>query len=89
MATLADTQAIAVATGRKPATIRSWAHRGLLARHGTGPHKRALYDIGEAQELAARLDAVGNTLTMCNTEAPARAVSPSSLPQPLSPRKRS
>jgi hypothetical protein len=53
---LADTQAIALLTGRAPATVRSWAHRGLLARRGTGPRGRALYDVGEAERLAARLD---------------------------------
>jgi len=35
MAALADTQAIAVLVARPPATIRSWAHRGQLTRHGT------------------------------------------------------
>jgi hypothetical protein len=54
--TLADTQAIAVFAGRKPATIRSWAHRGLLTRRGTDQRGRALYDLDEAADLVARLD---------------------------------
>lgn len=57
---LADTAAIAVATGRKAATIRSWAHRDLLARRGTDQRGRTLYDIDEAQALAIRLHG-GNT----------------------------
>lgn len=50
--TLADTQAIAIATGRKPATIRSWAHRGRLKREGTNGAGRALYDLEKALKLA-------------------------------------
>jgi hypothetical protein len=60
MAALADTAAIALATGRRPATIRYWAHRGWLHRRGTGPHGRALYDLTEASELAAKLAALDN-----------------------------
>jgi hypothetical protein len=48
---LADTQAIAVFMRRPPATIRWWASKGLLHRHGTGPRGRALYDLDEAEEL--------------------------------------
>jgi hypothetical protein len=65
---LTDTQAIALMTGRPPATIRSWAHRGLLTRHGTGPRRRALYDISEASELATRMAELETPVTMCNTE---------------------
>ena len=49
---LADTEAIAHLVKRPQPTIRWWAHRGLLTRRGTGPHRRALYDIDEAKELA-------------------------------------
>lgn len=55
MAALADTAAIALATGRPESTIRYWAHRGWLTRHGTGPRNRALYDLTEATQLAQRL----------------------------------
>lgn len=48
---LADTQAIALLTRVKPATVRSWAHRGHLTRHGTGPRGTALYDVEEAEAL--------------------------------------
>ncbi len=60
---LADTQAIALLTGRSPATIRSWAFRypDRLPRRGTGKHKRALYDVTDAEELAVWLAAGGNT----------------------------
>lgn len=54
-AILADTEAIAFLTGRRPSTIRHWAHRGWLARKGTDHRRRALYDVDEAQALAARL----------------------------------
>jgi hypothetical protein len=60
MAALADTAAIAIATGRKPATIRYWAHRGWLTRQGTGSHGRALYDLTEATRLAAKLASLDN-----------------------------
>ena len=59
MAALADAQAIAIATGRKPSTIRSWANRGLLERRGTDARGRTLYDLAEATQLASRL-ALGN-----------------------------
>ena len=65
---LADTQAIALLTGRAPATIRSWAHRGLLSRRGTGPRNRALYSVTEAAGLAARLGTLEKPVTLCNTE---------------------
>ena len=55
---LADTMAIAVLTGRKPATVRSWARKGLIERKGTDGRHRALYDVGQAQELARRLDEI-------------------------------
>ena len=48
---LADTQAIAFMTHRAPATIRSWAHRGLLERRGTGPRGIALYSVEEAESV--------------------------------------
>jgi DNA-binding transcriptional MerR regulator len=48
---LADTRAIAYMARVKPATVRSWAHRGLLRRHGTDPHGRALYDAEEAEAI--------------------------------------
>lgn len=60
MAALADTAAIALSVGRPEATIRYWAHRGWLARRGTGPRGRALYDVTEAGELAAKLAALDN-----------------------------
>ena len=55
---LADTQAIAYLTDRTPATIRTWARRypDLMPRRGTGRHKRALYDIEEAELVAALID---------------------------------
>lgn len=48
---LADTQAIAVMTSRTPATIRSWAHRGLIQRRGTGRRGIALYSVEDAEAL--------------------------------------
>jgi hypothetical protein len=78
---LADTNAIAKMTGRSPATIRSWAHRGHLLRRGTGRPRgrgqpRALYDVEEAEELAKSMPALENRGTMCNTESSAGACPP-------------
>ena len=60
---LADTHAIALTTGRTPATIRTWARRypDLMPRRGTGKHKRALYDVEEAELVAALIDHGGTT----------------------------
>ena len=56
---LADTQAIAHMTGRKPVTIRVWALRyhHLMPRLGTGKNHRALYDVETAETIAAALTA--------------------------------
>jgi hypothetical protein len=60
MAALAPTESIAVLVGRPEPTIRYWAHRGWLHRRGTGPRGRAMYDVDEAQELAAKLAPLDN-----------------------------
>ncbi len=75
---LADTRAIALITGRKPATIRSWAHRypHRLPRRGTGTRCRALYDVEEAEQLAMSLATLENRDAMCNTEPSAVACPP-------------
>lgn len=52
---LADSDSIAVLTGRARSTVRWWASKGWLERKGTGSHGRALYDIDEASALATRL----------------------------------
>lgn len=59
--TLADTSAVAIACGRKPGTIRSWASRGKLTRYHD-PHnpRRVLYDLDAAATLASLID---NTAT--------------------------
>jgi hypothetical protein len=64
---LADTHGIALITGRKPATIRKWASRGLLTRHATGAHGRALYSVQEAEQLAGALH-WHTPSTLCHTE---------------------
>ena len=56
---LADAQAIALATGRAPSTIRGWASNGWLHPHGTDPRGRVLYDLTEAARLAERIDTTG------------------------------
>jgi hypothetical protein len=57
---LADTQAIAVLTRRKPATIRKWAERypDHLPRRGRDKQGRTLYSVDDAEKLAAH---IGNT----------------------------
>lgn len=52
---LAEGELIAYLTGRPEATIRWWAHKGWLKRHGKDSHGRTLYSIEEAQQLAATL----------------------------------
>jgi hypothetical protein len=64
MAALADAQAVALATGRAPSTIRKWAMRGWLARKGTDPRGRVLFDVTEARELAERIDTTGSHVTL-------------------------
>ena len=58
---LADTQAVAAMVRRAPATVRSWAYRypDMLPRRGTGPRGRALYDVEDAERLAAWLAGSG------------------------------
>lgn len=53
---LADTQAIAYLVRRPAATIRSWAHRGWLTRHGKDKQGRTLYNIDQAQQVARHID---------------------------------
>lgn len=50
MQTLVDGPALALMLGVKPATIRSYARRGKLTRHGRDG-RRALYSLEEAVEL--------------------------------------
>ncbi|MCT4356219.1 MerR family transcriptional regulator [Streptomyces sp. Je 1-79] len=45
------TELAALAMGVPPATIRKWASRGKLTRHGTP--QRAEYDLEELRALAA------------------------------------
>ncbi|GAA2955911.1 MULTISPECIES: MerR family transcriptional regulator [Streptomyces] len=45
------TELAALAAGVSPATIRKWASRGKLTRHGTP--RRAEYDLDELRTLAA------------------------------------
>ena len=65
---LADTQAVALAVRRAPSTIRCWAHNNLITRKGVDGKGRALYDLDEAADLAAGLDAAENAV--CLDKAP-------------------
>lgn len=49
--TLVDLYAAAVRTGTKPATLRSWVHRGELTHHGYDTRRRVLIDLDEATAL--------------------------------------
>lgn len=49
---LVDTQAAAIAVGRRPATIRSWIHRGHLTPHGKDRAGRTLVDLAEVYRTA-------------------------------------
>ena len=48
---LVPTELAALAAGVSEATIRKWASRGKIARHGNP--RRALYDLDELMELLA------------------------------------
>ncbi|MFF5773860.1 hypothetical protein ACFY8V_32815 [Streptomyces californicus] len=51
--TLVDLYAAHAATGKSPATLRTWIHRGHLTRHGYDPRGRALVDLHDVQTLIA------------------------------------
>ena len=53
--TLVDTDAAAASARVHPETIRTWAHRGAIMRRGTGPRRRALYDLDEVMAYAAEM----------------------------------
>lgn len=48
---------IAERLGVKPVTIRSWASRGLIRRHGTDHKGRTLYDYAEVMTLRTSMAA--------------------------------
>ncbi|WP_432111380.1 hypothetical protein [Streptomyces sp. YPW6] len=50
--TLVDLYAASVRTGTKPATLRTWIHRGELTRRGYDDRGRVLVDLDEATALA-------------------------------------
>jgi hypothetical protein len=54
---LADTNAIAAMAGVAPGTVRSWAsrHPDMLPRRGTDGRGRTLYDVEDAERLAAAI----------------------------------
>jgi hypothetical protein len=49
-----DIYAAAAAAKVKPELIRSWLHRGYVARHGHDCRGRALVDLDEVQRYANR-----------------------------------
>ncbi|WP_234466013.1 hypothetical protein, partial [Streptomyces sp. MBT60] len=51
--TLVDLYAAHAATGKSPATLRTWIHRGELTRRGYDNRGRALVDLGEVEALIA------------------------------------
>lgn len=50
---LVDALAAEAATGIKAATIRVWAHRGHLTRHGRDQRGRTLYRLDEIEQRVA------------------------------------
>jgi DNA-binding transcriptional MerR regulator len=52
---LVDTVSAALAVERPQATIRAWAHRGLIHAHGKDKGRRALYDLAEVYRVAKDL----------------------------------
>jgi hypothetical protein len=49
---LVDTGAAAAAVQRPPATIRGWAHRGLIRQYGEDDARRTLYDLADVYQAA-------------------------------------
>ncbi|MCY4726722.1 hypothetical protein NYO98_10570 [Nocardioides sp. STR2] len=49
-----DTMTAAVAVAVRPATIRSWANRGRIARHGQDHKGRTMYDLQEVMDAAQK-----------------------------------
>jgi hypothetical protein len=54
---LVDSVSAAVAVDRPKATIRGWAHRGLILKRGQDAKGRALYDLAEVYRTAQRFPA--------------------------------
>lgn len=54
--TLVDSQAAAVAAGVSPATVRSWARRGRIERHGLDDKGRTLYSLAAIYRAKASTD---------------------------------
>lgn len=52
---LVDTVSAAVAVDRPEATIRNWAHRGLIHKQGQDRRRRSLYDLEEVWRTAMEL----------------------------------
>lgn len=52
---LVDTPAAAVAVDRPPATIRNWAHRGLIRQQGKDGSRRTLYDLADVYQAARQM----------------------------------
>jgi DNA-binding transcriptional MerR regulator len=48
---IVDTVAAAAAVDVPPSTIRTWASRGLLNRHGTDRRGRTLYDLQDVVDV--------------------------------------
>lgn len=51
---LADGSAISAAYGVPLSTLRTWADRGKLAKHGRDGRGRTLYDVAEVELLVGR-----------------------------------
>lgn len=52
---MVDTVSAAVAVDRPKATIRGWAHRGLILKCGQDAKGRALYDLAEVYAVSQRM----------------------------------
>lgn len=52
---LVDTVSAAVAVSRPQATIRNWAHRGLISKQGQDGAGRSLYDLSDVYQTSVTL----------------------------------
>ena len=49
--TLVPADLVTLALGVNPGTLRSWASRGKVRRHGKDPQGRTLYDLDEVERV--------------------------------------
>ena len=65
--TLVDAYAASTALYVPPATIRKWASRGHITKHGQDLNRRTLYDLNELRRYALGGDTMTTTREKCES----------------------